>query len=480
MKNVISFFLVLIITVSAFVTNAYAIEADEFFDGATVEFGSYPQSEVSDETVLAELNSLNLTWTYYDYYAGTSTQYPNQSVIGSMKQLDFMKYCDVELNGQNYRAVCMEKYRPNDTTLVPSADNSLIDNYGYKLRTVYWFKYEPLIWTVLDAESGVMISTKSIDAQPFNNNQYSENNLIYSDRYTNLADDYGTSSLRYWLNDDFFSAAFSPEDIGPMMKADVVTDSKMTNDYVYILSAEETANPDYGFEADTSARDTARRADSTDYAISQGLIIQSYGTNWFTRSTGNSAFCHGAVTGVNHSGNLNENFSVSACTLGVRPVIKINPEMLEKPYVCPDCGEKFYGEDAVNEHIASEANLKVKIKIYNNKGNRTVDCGEKLMFAAVTTNKPDGSKICWYVNGVRKGEGTTFELSATGDVTVTVKLVDSNGKVYRNASGKELSDSEKITVNSNILQRLIAFLRELFKIERTVIQGLQQNAVGYY
>lgn len=472
LKKSFSFFLALMITVSAIVTNASAIEADEFFDGATVEFGSYPQSKVTDETVLSDLNSLELTWTYYDYYAGTSTQHPNQSVIGSMKQLDFMKYCDVELNGEKYRAVCMEKYRPNNTTLVSSADNSLIDNYGYKLRTVYWFKYEPIIWTVLDAESGVMISTKSIDAQAFNNNQYSKNNLIYSDKYTNFADDYSTSSIRNWLNNDFFSIAFSSEDTDSILKTEVVTDSSTTSDYVYLLSAEETANSDYGFNADTAAKDISRRADATDYAFSQGVITQSYGTNWFTRSTGNSAFGHGAVTGVNHSGNLNTNFSVSACTLGVRPVIKINPEMLEKSYVCPKCGKEFFGEDATNEHIAYESSLKIKIKIYNNKGNQTIDYGEKLMFAAVTTNKPVGSKIYWYVNGVKKGEGPTFELSSSSDVTVTVKLVDSNGNAYRTVSGKELSDSEKVTVNSNFWQRLIAFFREMFKIERIIIQGL--------
>ncbi|MBR3819374.1 MAG: hypothetical protein IKJ41_09545 [Clostridia bacterium] len=471
-KKSFSFFLALMITVSAIVTNASAIEADEFFDGATVEFGSYPQSKVTDETVLSDLNSLELTWTYYDYYAGTSTQYPTQSVIGSMKQLDFMKYCDVELNGEKYRAVYMEKYRPNNTTLTPIADNSLIDAYGYSLKTVYWFRYEPIIWTVLDAENGIMMTTDSIDAQPFNNNQYSKNNLIYSDQYTDFADDYNTSSIRDWLNNDFFSIAFSSEDTDSMLKTDVVTDSETTNDYVYLLSAEETVNPDYGFSADTTERDVARRADSTDYAISQGLIIQANGTNWFTRSTGNSAFGHGAVTGVNHSGNLNTNFSVSACTLGIRPVIKINPEKLEKPYVCPECGKEFFGEDATNEHIAYESSLKVKIKIYNNKRNQTVDCGEKLKLAAVTTNKPAGSKIYWYVNGVKKGEGTTFELSASSDVTVTVKLVDSNGTPYRTVSGKELSDSEKINVKSGFFQRIIAFFRDLFKIERIILQGL--------
>lgn len=474
-KNAFSFFLALMFTVSAgtiFSKNSSAITADEFADGATVEFGSYPQSKVTDEAVLSALNSLSLAWTYYDYYAGTSTQNPNQSVIGSMKQLDFMKYCDAELNGEKYRAVCLEKYRPNNTTFVPSADNSLIDNYGYKLKTVYWFKYEPVTWTVLDAENGIMITTNSIDAQPFNNNQYSKNNFVYSNQHTNLADDYGTSSIRDWLNNEFFSTAFSTENIDTMLKADVVTDSKTTTDYVYLLSADEATNPDYGFDADSTAKDAARRADCTDYAISQGLIIQTNGTNWFTRSAGNSAFGHGAVTGVNHSGNLNTSFSVSACSLGIRPVIKINPEKLEKSYVCPDCGKKIFGETAINEHIAWEASLKVKIKIYNNKGAQTIDYGEKLMLAAVATNKPADSKICWYVNGAKKGEGATFELSASSDVTVTVKLIDSNGKAIKNANGKELSDSEKVTVNSGFWEKIIAFFRELFKIDRIIIQGL--------
>ncbi len=475
MKKIISVFLALMFTVSAgmvFSITSSAITIDELTDGATVEFGSYPQSEVTDETILAELNSLELTWTYYDYYAGTSTQYTDLPVVGSMKQMNFMKYCDVELDGEKYRAVYMEKYRPNDTLLVPLADNSFIDDYGYNLRTVYWFRYEPIIWTVIDAVNGIMITENSIDAQPFNNNQYLKDNITYSDKYTNIADDYGTSSIRDWLNNDFFLTAFSTDESDLMMKNDVVTDYGTTNDYVYILSAEEAVNSDYGFSADTTERDVARRADSTDYAISQGLIIQANGTNWFTRSTGNSAFGHGAVTGVNHSGNLNTNFSVSACTLGIRPVIKINPEKLEKPYVCPECGKEFFGEDATNEHIAYESSLKVKIKIYNNKGNQTIDCGEKLMLAAVTTNKPAGSKIYWYVNGVKKGEGTTFELSASSDVTVTVKLVDSNGTPYRTASGKELSDSEKITVNSGFWQRIIAFFREMLKMDRTIIQSV--------
>lgn len=473
MKRVISLFLALMFSVSAGAAlNASAITANEFVDGATVEFGLYPQSKVTDEAVLAELNSLELTWTYYDYYAGTSTQYPNDPVVGSMKQLDFVKYCDTELNGEKYRAICMEKYRPTYTIYFPSASNSLIDDYGYELRTVYWFRYEPVKWIVLDAENGVMISVNSVDAQPFNNNVYYKNKTYYSDRYTNFADDYGTSSLRAWLNNEFFSAAFSAEDIGFMLKTDAVTDSETANDYVYLLSAEEAVNPDYGFDADSTVKDSARRAKATDYAFSQGIINQTYGTNWLTRSTGNSAFNHEAVTCVNHSGNLNANYSSSAGTAGIRPVITINPQKLEKSYLCPECGKTFIGEDVINEHIAFEAIPKVGIRIYNSKGNQVLDYGEKLTLAAITANRPADSKVYWYVDGVKKGEGATFELTVSSDVTVTAKLVDSNGNAYGTASGKELSDSEEITVNSNIWQRITAFFTELLKMKVPFLQGI--------
>lgn len=452
--------------------NASSLTADEFTQGATVEFGSYPKTEVTDENILVQLNSMSLTWTYYDYYAGTSTQYTNLPVVGSMKQMDFMKYCDVELDGEKYRAVYMEKYRPNNTTLVPLADNSFVDGYGYNLRTVYWFRYEPITWTVIDAVNGIMITENSIDAQPFNNNQYLKDNITYSDKYTNLADDYGTSSIRDWLNNDFFSTAFSADDADSMMKTDVVTDYGTTNDYVYLLSAEEAVNPGYGFDADSAAKDTARRADTTDYAYSQGIITQRYGTNWLTRSTGNPSYKKGAVSGVNHSGNLILNCSVSACTFGIRPVIKINPEKLEKSYICPDCGKEIIGETAFEEHAVSESKMKAKVKIYKNEGKKTVGCGESLMLAAVTTNKPADSEIYWYVNGVRKGKGSTFELTVSESVTVTVKLADSNGNILKNSEGKEISDSEKINVESGFFQKIIMFFRSIFKIDRVVVQTI--------
>ncbi len=307
-------------------------ETEGLINGEIIEFGSYPKSEVTDTDTLAALNALSLTWTYYDYYAGTDTANPSVVSVGSMKKMNLMRYADVEYNGEKYRAVYIEKYRPNNTLLVPSADNSLIDNHGYELKTVYWFKYEPITWIVLDAENGIVLSENSIDAQPFNNNQYAKGNYTYSDKYNYFADDYSHSSIRYWLNGTFFSAAFNEDETALMEKTDVVSASETTADYVYLLSAEELSNAEYGFNTDSAAKDEARRADSTPYATSQGLIVQSYGTNWITRSAGNESFGHSAITGVSHSGNINNNFSASSCTMGVRPVIKLKTENEITPY----------------------------------------------------------------------------------------------------------------------------------------------------
>ena len=52
-------------------------------------------------------------------------------------------------------------------TLVENNGNQYNNNYYNE--TNYWFKFEPLQWRVLDASEGLVVSVKSIDAQPFNN-----------------------------------------------------------------------------------------------------------------------------------------------------------------------------------------------------------------------------------------------------------------------------------------------------------------------
>ncbi|MBQ3006736.1 MAG: leucine-rich repeat protein [Clostridia bacterium] len=149
--------------------------------------------------------------------------------------------------------------------------------------------------------------------------------------------------------------------------------------------------------------------------------------------------------------------------------------VFEKSYICPDCGVEILGEDAINAHIAAEnaAKIKTTVKIKNNPSSKTINYGETLRLTAITTDMPADAKIYWYIDGVKKGEGTTFEVSpSSGSVEVTVKAVDANGKVLVNINGNEVSDSQKVSVNSGIWQKIVSFFKNLFGINRTVVQAI--------
>lgn len=122
--------------------------------------------------------------------------------------------------------------------------------------------------------------------------------------------------------------------------------------------------------------------------------------------------------------------------------------------------------------VTVTANFKcvASVKIKNNPGSKTINYGEKLRLTAVTTDLPADAKLYWYVDGVKKGEGTTFDVSLeSGSVEVTVKVVDANGNDY---SDTEISDSQKVSVNSGFFQKIISFFKNLFGMNRTVIQRL--------
>lgn len=187
---------------------------DLYTDGFSikiVEFGSYPQSRVTDKKLIDELGKQKLNWKSYGYYSGEGLM-----SFGTMEQSDYMEYADVEYNGSKYRAVWIKDYRPVTTTGEHSVLSDQFIN-KYSKDTVFWFLYEPLKWYVVDEEKGYLMSCYIIDAQPFNNKIYlsafGENSIYYSNiEKTNEVTDYETSSVRKWLNADFYNTAFSEED----------------------------------------------------------------------------------------------------------------------------------------------------------------------------------------------------------------------------------------------------------------------------
>lgn len=146
-------------------------------------------------------------------------------------------------------------------------------------------------------------------------------------------------------------------------------------------------------------------------------------------------------------------------------------------YTCTDCGDKFDDESKYNEHVAFEqAKKAVRISIRNNPGTATIKYGETLKLTAVTTANIAGTKIFWYVDGEKQGEGETFSISFnSGMKTVTVKIVDENGNPLKDENGNEISDEEKVSVNSSFWQKIVSFFKNLFRMNRTVTQSVFKN-----
>lgn len=125
--------------------------------------------------------------------------------------------------------------------------------------------------------------------------------------------------------------------------------------------------------------------------------------------------------------------------------------------------------DGTEKRVSSKG----KISIKNNTGSKSINYGETLKLTAIVTDKPDYATIVWYVDGVEKGEGETFDFSIlSGSAEVSVKLVYENGEVLTDLNGDEISDSETVSVNASFWQKIVSFFKNLFRISRMIIQSV--------
>ena len=175
--------------------------------GMTVQFGTYPQSKVTDATLLSRLNAARGTlptsansqaWTDYGYY-----------INGSVSS--YMWYIDITDGTEEYRGVYFTSYRPYYTTNKSSTSGySYQDDNGYTTRSVYWFKYEPITWRVLDVQSNraFLMADLVLDSQDYH---YSWAGRTIGGS-TGYANNYKESHIRSWLNDNFYNTAFNTKE----------------------------------------------------------------------------------------------------------------------------------------------------------------------------------------------------------------------------------------------------------------------------
>lgn len=299
--------------------------------GDIVEFGSYPQSKVTNSSLVSALNKVSKSWVSYGYYSGTGS-------YDTMVQGDWMKYADFTYNGTKYRAVTFSQYRPYSTCNPSSTSKTYQDDNGYTPNNIYYFKYEPLKWRVLDPSTGFVLCESIIDAQAYSNTVYGYGTDPYGHladwndaAHTCYANDYATSSIRAWLNDDFYNIAFSSSQKASILTSELDNkaydskyDSKTTYDKVFLLSYSEMQNTAYGFPANRNPS-PARQAKGTDYAKCQGLYVEPSSGCAFQRLRSASSLseftCGVAIEGYLI---LDDYWIVLDTGYGVRPALKIS------------------------------------------------------------------------------------------------------------------------------------------------------------
>ncbi len=257
-------------------------------DGKTVYFGSYPQSRVTDSGLITDLNALGETEerTSYQYYIGGEVS-------------EFMEYVDVEYRSNRYRGVRFSSYRPNDTRSEGTENRSYQDENGYSINETYWFLYETLSWRVLEKADGyaLLLSEKVLDSHEFFPAAKGENG--------HKANDYEASSVREFLNGDFYRTAFSEGE-----QKNLFGDG----DKLYLLSYDEATNAAY------FSSDEERALDATDYAKAQGLNMDG-GARWWLRSSNDRYDFYARY--VDGGGYSEYNQYVYFTSLGVVPALRL-------------------------------------------------------------------------------------------------------------------------------------------------------------
>ncbi len=209
-------------------------------DGKSLTYGLYPQHNVRDSNLLEELNkltesSINGWYLYNDEYYCKEVAKP---------YFDYYMFDDL-------------------SPIIPGA--------------AYWFKCEPIKWSVLPSydDNYYLLADKCLDAHI-----YDETSNVYE-----------TSSIRSWLNNEFYNTAFSlnkngikevyVDNSGPTTNLDTnpyATD--YTKEKVFLLSYKDYRNTEYGF-VDHNSYSEERYSKTTEYARVRGARYSTTKIQYF-------------------------------------------------------------------------------------------------------------------------------------------------------------------------------------------------------
>ncbi len=317
MRQALSILLALFMLLTVAPLTVFAADgATTYKVGETFYFGTYPQSQIYNYLPLyEELNSLvnsETEWTSYDYYINN-------------EQSDYMKYTDIEYEGERYRGVLFSSFRPSLINKKSDRSTTFQDDNGYYVNNKYWFKYEPVKWKVLSVNSAtgnvVVMSDMVLDSQQYYNST-AERNINGKTVYPN---NYEHSDIRAWLTGTFYDAAFSDTEKSKIVATTIsntakassaVYNSNSTTDMVWLLSYDEIVSGKNGFSYDST-----RKAKGTNYAYSQGLYKKNSYCMWRLR---NAAVAGAGTCFVSETGMSDSSQNINDTKWGVRPAMTLH------------------------------------------------------------------------------------------------------------------------------------------------------------
>ena len=383
---------------------------DNVFDNVNVEIGykqycisdiitigSYPKTLVTDSNLLSKLNSVEFEWKSYHYYSGNgtistvSTSVANQGNLTkylSMSESDYMKYSDVKLDGEMYRAVYFDSYRPVKTYYesIDSKTNQI--NNKYLKNKIYWFKYEPLHWKIFDNQKNLAICEDVIDSQCYQNEILNVSSHGIVRPSVTFANKYLDSSLDNYLSDEFYNSAFSVDEKKYILSQSINSSSSTSTTPEYAKVT--VLNTTYTTNLTNASVDFSLLP--TDYAKSQGVFVNNNYSNWWIRNDKEGYYAKLQYYDYNGKLVTADDTDVTNTGIGIRPVICFSEEFkntFEYNHVkyLSDTSNSCYAvscDDSVNDIVIPDTVFGMKVigikneMFKNNKNLISVSLGNNI------------------------------------------------------------------------------------------------------
>ena len=160
-------------------------------EGPVCRFGTYPQRLVTDPTITSEFTK--------EPRPSVSDSKGWNVMFTSRTGTPYTWYMDKVIGEKKYRAVFFVRFREVFTVRPTNISPSVQRISNYLPSRIFVFSHDDIEWNILDLtmDTAVLVSSVGLDCREFNNCQ--------------LCSEWGDSSIRKWLNEDFYNTAFTEE-----------------------------------------------------------------------------------------------------------------------------------------------------------------------------------------------------------------------------------------------------------------------------